>query len=223
MPAIPMLAIALFVCINKVITGKVKYVVYIAVLLLVFVQNFYTLDPLTQRLFRNISVGDTDIITTRTYVKNSDGQLQTEAENPDLLHQLDFTQSAVYNRQYYYFQKVFEKMLSEIDYNNDVFIGIAPVYGAFTWQAYFGDWYNYELYYDAKKNHVVTDSNMPIMNVEVVDARDELDLSSYKRAYIVIAPYNKEFNTEEYLKSFRILDSESISSHLFELQIYQIK
>ena len=110
LPFIPTYII-FFVFIIKKITAKQEAIILSLFLILSFVQNFLTIDPITKQAFSTIDVGKTNIITTRTFVKDSNGIKRTKKTNPELIEMLQFTQSAVYNRQYFYFEKTVNEFL----------------------------------------------------------------------------------------------------------------
>lgn len=66
-------------------------------------QSFYTIDPVTRGLFRNLDLGNGHIITTREERYGS--------------RDYDYSDSVVYNRQYSYVDKTIQAFLADIDYD----------------------------------------------------------------------------------------------------------
>ena len=157
------------------IIGLVFFLIYLTIpqrkgiclitgyLILIFIQNFYTLDPLSKLVCPTINIGDSKIISTRTFVRSSENTIQTKRTNPELVQELQLTQSAIYNRQYMQFLSVFAKFIETIQYDDATFIAVAPIYdnqvSGMTWNSLFGRWYSNELFYDTQKKQLTDDTS----------------------------------------------------------------
>lgn len=224
LPFIPTYII-FFAFITKKITTKQGTIILSLFLILSFVQNFSTIDPITKQAFSTIDVGKTNIITTRTFVKDSNGIKQTKETNPELIEMLQFTQSAVYNRQYFYFEKTVNEFFKKINYSNNqnVFIGILPTYGNMTWQSLFGDWYNTVLYYNKDTEKLVLTPTATTVSMEVLSQETIIDFEKYDSVYLMYVPFNKNYNAKDDLNKYNIVDQFEVTKCGFTINGYRIE
>ena len=210
----------------KFLNKQVQLILLILFLGLLCVENFYTLDTVSKMVCNTIDIGSTKIYTTRTYVRSSENIAQTAKTNPELIPYLEMTQSAIYNRQFLYFEDVFEKFLREIEYNNETFIAVAPIYDKvanMTWVSLFGKWYTNTLHYNPLTYQWVDNEDMPSINLSIIDSKDQISFDTYQRIYLISFPYNKFFDNTQYLSQFEIIDSFEVNEKMWKINVYQLK
>ena len=226
-PYLPMFIAAFFIILNLYINKKVEIILATCCLCLIIIQNFYTLDFVSRNVCNLIDIGKSELITTRTFVRSSENTIQTKKTDPLLINELQQTQSAIYNRQYLYFLSAFEKFLEEIQYDENTYIAVAPIYEkggeGMTWISLFGRWYSNELFYDENTNKCVDNPSKTKLNISVISDNRDINYDNYERIYLITFPYNKLFDNKEYLEQFKTISSFTVSEKLWEIYVYQLK
>lgn len=226
MPCIIGMIIILAMLVCKAFSKQVQVFSITVIVCLLFIENFYTLDPISKYVCNTINIGDTKIYTTRTYVRSSQNIAQTAETHPELIPYLEMTQSALYNRQFMYFEDAFEKFLKTIQYDENTFIAVAPIYDKvadMTWISLFGKWYTHNLYYNPATYQVVEDTSMDLLNLSIITAPNEIEFDKYTHVYLISFPYNELFDEETYLKQFDFTNTFSIKEKLWRIDVYQLK
>lgn len=226
-PFIPALIAILIIMLTLAWNRKVSSFLLIICLCAIMIQNFYTLDPISKGICNTINIGRSEIFTTRTFVRSTENTIQTQKTDPLLVNELQLTQSAMYNRQYLYFLFAFEKFIDSIQYNDNTFIAIAPIYenqvSGMTWTSLFGRWYSDELFYDMENKRCVDDTSKTKINLAVISSPNDINLDEYERVYLLSFPYNELFDNENFLKQFNPINQYVISERLWEIQVNQLK
>ncbi len=226
-PYLPMFIAGFFIVLILSMNKKTVIMLTSCCLCLIIIQNFYTLDFFSRNVCDSINIGKSEIITTRTFVRSSENTIQTKETDPLLINELQLTQSAIYNRQYLYFLSAFEKFLDEIQYDENTYIAVAPIYEnggeGMTWISLFGRWYSNDLFYDENKNKCVDDPSKTKLNISVVSDNSNIDYDKYERIFLITFPYNKLFDNEKYLEQFEPISSYTVSEKLWEIYVYQLK
>lgn len=221
------------------IIGLVFFLIYVAIsqrksiclisgyLILILIQNFYTLDPLSKLVCPTIDIGASQIISTRTFVRSSENTIQTTRTNPELVQELQLTQSAIYNRQYMQFLSVFAKFIETIQYDDATFIAVAPIYdnevSGMTWNSLFGRWYSNELFYDTQKKQLTDDTSKEKLNLSIVSSRKDIEYQDYERIYLISFPYNSAFDEQKFLNRFSYKESFEVKKDFWEIDVYRLK
>lgn len=215
------------ILVNKTFSEKSNIIIYSVVLILLGIQNYYTLDPVSRLSCEIINIGKSEIYSTRTFVRSSDNETITKHTDPELVTYLEMTQSAIYNRQYLYFENVFEKFLRHIQYDDETLILVAPIYDKrvddMTWISLFGKWYSKELYYIPERYQVVDNSEYPVLNLLVVNEEDETSYDLYDRVYLLSFPYNKLFDTEKFVDNYDIINRFQVEERFWYIDVFQLK
>lgn len=190
-----------------------------------FVESFWTVDPITQIVFPQIDVGSSKIMTTRVFTRGSDNAANPRTDDDLQITSLEMTQSAIYNRQFMYFESLFQKILQEINYNNETLIVISPTYEGYdgmTRICFFGDWYSADIHYDKTNYRLTSDSRKPIVNC-IVWGEKEIDLENYKNVYYIDFPYNKNFDNDEIIENLQYSNKLKIEKYGWDASVYQLK
>lgn len=196
--------------------------------ILLLCECFYTLDPVSRQLCDTIDIGCTRIISTRTFVRDSDYSIRTPKTHPELIKYFQLaSDSAACNRQYLYFLWAFEKFIDEIDYDDNTYIAVAPIYeidnNNMTWISLFGHWYSNELFYDNRTHKLVEDTSKTSLNISVIKDKSEVPYAEYDRVFLISFPYNKLFDNDKFLSSFDVKNYFKVCKRGWEIQVYQIK
>lgn len=225
MPYLVGLIIIFGVLINAVF-DKYSYALGLLLSIVFLIQSFYTLDPITKTIFSNISVGETQIITTRTYRRSYDNLAMLREDDPEKMSCLDMTQSAIYNRQFLYFEFAFEKALEVTEYDDDTLIVISPTYEklpGMTWICLFGQWYTDKLHYNPDTYKLLDDDTKPSLNIAVYATEDVINIDDYKHVYYFDLPYNSFVDNSFYLYNILYTDYYQVSKRGWIIDIYKVK
>ena len=133
---------------------------------LMLVQSFFTIDPVTLKSFKNFSTGQSTVVTTRIFYLSKEGL----TKDPYLVSAREL--AGPYNRQYSYVGTTLESLLEDIDYDSNTMVLIDPVYEKWaTYVLLFGkrsadaD----EYYYDPASNRILQMAGPEAFNMKVVD------------------------------------------------------
>ena len=190
-----------------------------------FAESFWTVDPITQMAFPQIDVGSSKIMTTRVFTRGIDNAATPRTDDDLQITSLEMTQSAIYNRQFMYFELLFQKILQEINYNNETLLVISPTYEGYdgmTRMCFFGDWYSEDIHYDKTNYRLTSDSRKPIVNC-IVWGEKEIDLENYKNVYYIDFPYNKNFDNDEIIANLQYSNKLKIEKYGWDASVYQLK
>ena len=226
MPFIPCLIIFFALAISCIERKSIQGWICGMVSVLMLVQSFYTIDPITLMACNQIDIGKTKIITTRTFVRGENNEIRTEETHPGLVPYLEMTQSAIYNRQFSYFEEAFQQVLREIKYDDNKLILIAPIYEAvtdMTWVSLFGRWYDKNLYYDDSSGKITVDTRMDTVNIQVLMDGNGIPYHEYEEIFLLTFPYNPLFETEEYLKQYNIIEEFQLYYRGWEIDVHRLK
>lgn len=194
------------------------------VVALSLIQCFYTLDPVTRYVFPNINIGGTEIITTRTFRRGFNNEAWIRQDDEEEMACLDMTQSAIYNRQFMYFQFAFEEALKTVKYDNDTLIIISPTYEelpGMTWICLFGQWYTDKLYYDPCTYRLSENKELPSLNMAIYNDDISLNLNDYERVFYFDMPYNSLNNS--YMDNISYIKSYKVEKNNWLINIYEVK
>lgn len=210
-------------------SGVVYCCILGAVGTLFLLESFFTIDPLSMKFGRTVNVGDGQILTTRTFIRGKDNEARTFDETSDIFNNFTLTQSAIYNRQYMYFENVFNKALQDIHYDDKTMILIAPIFSSgssdpdMTWISLFGQWYQTDLYYDFANGRATDNPEYPKLNMQIATNINIDDLSRYERVFLFGFSYNDNFDMGNYLKQFDISDHFSITERQWMIDVYELE
>lgn len=110
-PMIPVLYLAATLVISKMEKGGYGFYIWNGVLSVVLlIQSFYTIDPVTCNVFETISVGNNKVYSTHL---KEDSRFRSKRV---------FCDSIVYNRQYMYWQETLIEALNRVGYDNNTMI-----------------------------------------------------------------------------------------------------
>lgn len=190
---------------------------------LMLVQSFFTIDPVTLKSFKNFSTGQSTVVTTRIFYLSKEGL----TKDPYLVSAREL--AGPYNRQYSYVGTTLESLLEDIDYDSNTMVLIDPVYEKWaTYVLLFGkrsadaD----EYYYDPASNRILQMAGPEAFNMKVVDEDAQIDLqeySEYSRVFFVSMPYRAEFEACQPISGLPILDSGTSEYRLWEMDYYRLK
>ena len=107
----------------------VQIVIPLSITLLLGVQSFVSIDPISNQVFRKVNAGNGGIISLARYSDDPyrQGILIDEEHGGDLSSEV-FRDYVQINREYTLFQQCFEDLLAAIDYGDAVGIVVYPIY-----------------------------------------------------------------------------------------------
>ena len=224
---IPCFTILLVFSLLLVARYRIKAILSVAsaLTIILLVQNFLTIDPVTLATFKKIDIGKTEIITPRTFVQVGN-RIETDS---NIVSSAELTSIAYYNRQHSYFGTTFETFLADIGYNSKTMILVDPTYGiSYTYLQFFGKFDSSDgiYYYDPKTGDVYQGGGPERLNLKVVPQDSPVKLSDYvgfDRVYYISLPYKEGFSRNIPIQNIRILDSGTVEYRLWEFNYYRIK
>lgn len=200
-----------------------RFIIYLIISILMLIQNFITIDPITLKSFKNLSIGNGTIITTRTFGREANGDLTTDET---IWSENEMTHAASYNRQYTYFGDLFEKFLRQIEYTDTTLIAVAPTYGEYmTKLALFGKWDpQAQYFYDPMSGHLVLDETKTLLNLQVIENSSQIDFDSYEEVYLVYFPFREQYyKIDSLISEFEVLDTISTNYRQWKMYGYKLK
>ena len=224
MPYIVGLIVIFGILLNTTFSKWIIGIMESIIVVLSLIQCFYTLDPVTRGVFPNINIGGTEIITTRTFRRGINNEAWLRQDDEAKMACLDMTQSAIYNRQYMYFQFAFEEALKTVQYDNNTLIIISPTYEelpGMTWICLFGQWYTDKLYYDPCTYRLSENKELPSLKMAIYDDNILLDLNGYERVFYFDMPYNNLNN--DYMYNISYIKSYKVEKKDWIINIYEVK
>lgn len=208
-----------------------EFIVLLLICLLMLIENYFTIDPLTQLSFKKVNIGDRSMVSTIEYTSIAN-KLDT---SPNALQGRFFSHYMEYNRQFTYFRDAFRKALQTISYDKDTLVIIDSIFLNnsidFSSLVMLGKegGNNAEYYWNG--NNIVYSDSFEKMNLFFVGAQDtdlldySLDYSEYKRVYYFSFPYNDEYTEFQILSSttYPIIEEYSVLDHGWRIDIRRIK
>lgn len=182
------------------------------------IQCYITVDPLTLYCFDNVNVGGGNIITTQKYI-GIEGKLYAEGEHKDYYTQA-LLDNVLYNREQLQMEETIEKLFSEIEYSEDDYIIVPPIYGSYQFTIYtIMGRANIESYFwDQSSKNIVDTEGIPVQWIG-----PESELKPYKNYYYIKFPYLSEFDHEQYLKQYNVLDQITVKKGQWVLEAYKVE
>lgn len=202
---------------------KIRKLVSAILVLILFVSNFYTFDPFSQIFFMKQGTGTGDMLITCTLSDDLESNVSM-ADNTE--YQRATINGNVYNMQYAYLGKCFDKTLEKIDYTEDTLI-IMPC-------EYRDDEYGMlatifginvtgidEFYWDTQKKEtnincaadirkMSSDKRYQKINMRMVHSIDEIpkkELNKYSKIYYIALPFDKSYDHIKFLgkKQYKVV------------------
>lgn len=212
----------LFVYLFVNVTNKTKkqniILSFIAVIL--FIQNYYTIDPLMQNVLTKYSIGNGNIVTAQNLVL---GQTQ-----------ISFCDGAVYNRQSHDFDRAYDMVLKKISFNNDDILLLSDEYSAPTVNGEVRSLYMITGYgYDCVEypQYVAWNGNKRILTNDITEAmptiyvNSDFNINSYpsgQEFIYVEMPWGDTFFNKYVSDKLKIIDSETLSYHNWTLKAIRL-
>lgn len=218
-------SLGIIACIHWIVS---KRILQICIALLFstcfFIQSFYTLDPVSKKVFPTINVGKRDIVTTKKYISKNQ-QLLTAKEDSDVYSQV-FFDSTLNNKDQLGFEKVTEKALEKIQYDGKQKLIFPSLYGNsldYTLLAMFGRENQNTFYWDEKTKNITDNPDnikLEFLNIyEVINSDENTEKTFYYFKY----PYSYEYDEEENLANFEVLSTKTVTYNGWTLKILELK
>lgn len=199
--------------------------IYVLLSALLLIQNFVTIDPIMLSAFKNINVGRSTIITTRTFILvNDNNEFSTDEA---LWSNNEMTHAASYNREYSYLGSLLNKTLETVNYDDKTLIALAPTYGEYmTKLTLFGNRDKEAVYYyDTETKRQTLDSSKTVINIQVLkESASEINYDDYERVFLLYFPYReKYYNADSILNSLNAIDTFDVTYRGWLAHVYQLK
>ena len=220
-------SLAIIACIHWLVSKRIMQIC-IALLLSIcfFLQSFYTLDPVSKKIFPTINVGNRNIVTTKKYISKNQ-QLLTGKEDSDVYSQV-FFDSTLNNKDQLGFEIITEKALEQINYNGKQNVIFPSLYGNsldYTLLSMFGRGDRDTFYWDEKTKNIT--DNPDNIKLEFLDIYEVINSDEYenteKTFYYFRYPYSYEYDEKENLDNFEIISDKPVTFNGWTLEILELK
>lgn len=216
-----------------------KYIISVLIIVLFFVSNFYTIDPISKKLFMTQNTGNGEILIPSNMTSvSSDRAILNNIDNYSLAK---FNNSSLYNYQNVYLGLCIDKCLDTIQYNGASLIVLPCEYR---------DEYGSKLsifgvnlegindyYYNIKTKHLNISCANDISEMQddpdyiklnLIFAKSMSDISQdtlnkYNNVYYFELPFMKEFNHKAFLGNHKIIESTTVQYFSWKWNVDKIK
>lgn len=206
------------ICISKKVFG---YIITLLITILFLSESYFTIDPITYKLFINFDAGNKDLISTRRYFYGGEsvgyGYLEDDGEiiAQHLLHE-----GADYNREILRLQYVLEDVFNRIEYNSNKLI-ILDNFGGWIqndcWQLFGTD--SVDVYYwDSNTKTINMNGTGELINLTVDPS---LSFEKYQEVYYLDFTFNK-YQSDSYLENKEILEEFSCSNGAWKIRVCKL-
>lgn len=186
--------------------------------ILLFVECYIVIDPISLNSLHNVYTGNTRTISTRRiadigkFVFGNDEQLENQWLNEGL----------IYNRQQLGIEAALEEALFKINYNQNDLIVIPNIFGAQTARCILGG-ETYEGYFwDKKKKQIsYNDNDMPITFCYDNELKT-LDTSIYDNIYYLMMDYQDNYDLYSHIDESSIKLIDEINKRTWNLKIVEV-
>lgn len=204
---------------------RIKRGISAVLAVLLFVESYVVIDPVTYLMFRTIDVGNGKIITTKEYEGNADGEFANKYSGADLeIHQ--FADSIVYNKECLGIEKVFEKALADINYSNRKAIIFPAIYGSNIYNTIFNYMgiHNLEnIHWDNETNDITYDADADVVNFLDISKEVPANITEYDEVWYVKLPYKGEWYEEKNYEKFEILEKRTYQSGKWKIALEKVR
>lgn len=205
-----------------------KELLLVPVVVLMTVESFITVDPVTYMFFKRFDAGNGDLITTRQYWyimldEETGAGYYWEADEPTM-GQHYLADGLEYNREMIGLQRTMEDAFADIDYASDKLI-VLDMFGG--WESYtcaqlFGVMDETGWYWDPEAGTVVRyETDVPLNLAFDSDDLDPL-MKKYSEVYYIDFPFNR-YHENDVLKDHPAKDSFSESHLRWKIDVYRLK
>ena len=223
-------AVAVFCVIRN---KRIRIVLLTAVAGLFLFESYLTIDPVTNRVWRTVDIGDRSIATTRTYLYEGESTGYGYVEGTDeQIATLYLALGVEYNRDCLNIQRIMEEALSDINYDSSKLIVLDTFGGSLsnTARQLLGGTVKTSYYYDNNNGTVefFTETYSPdnVQDKEFINLAkpDELgNLDDYTEVYYFKFPYNPYIDNDGILTIYASLYEFEVASNGWTMQVYRIK
>lgn len=210
---------ALNLCLLKKL---IKIIICIFSIGLTIVQNFVSIDIVSNYLFDTMPIGQTDLMVNSpiVYLNNTTVLTGEDAAFLALSPYADF------NRQWSYFDELINKFLNQINYDENDLVLFPDTFWPRSANIYFGMWTN--TYYDKQTkclkqlmdSSLLKPDDMIYFNAQIVS--DDNNIKTFDNVYYLQFPFREDYS-DYILKKYDVIDTISVSYRGWNLVAYKIK
>lgn len=194
--------------------------------LLFLIESYITVDPVTYFFFDHLDIGNGQVVSTRKY-----WYIITDEESGDgyywepdrkVINQFYLAEGTEYNRETLGLQRMLERAIEAIDYNENKMI-ILDNFGGWmenTNGQLFGVMSCNGYWWDQKKGTVTRQQIGIPLNLTVDQRMFETD--NYEEIYYFDFPFN-QFHKNDVLDKYTILSEQAITYGKWKMKVYKVK
>lgn len=189
---------------------------------LTFIQNFFSIDPISNLIFDTINIGTRHMVVNSPIVYMNNTSVLTGKDADFLI----FSPYGDINRQWAYFDKAINKVLSTINYDENTLILYPDSFSPRSYNVYLGMWSN--SFFDSEKqrliqvvnpSNIVPEEDWYFYNAQILTKDYQINYLDYDRIYYLSFAYDKKTSNaiaEKYKK-------QEVSYKGWKIDAYQIK
>lgn len=213
-------------CISKVDANIIlRRIVICACIILLLVQSFITIDPITLGIFEKIKIGCTYLSSANVlYSKDSHVAIMDET-----VKILALSPYAEYNRQFMYKDKLMEKAVDGIRYTSNDIIILPDMFPPYTSGPFFGyadcNYFSREdgRVYQIYDSVLPSDKSLEHINYQVFNKDLEYDLFNYDHIYYFAFEFDEDYNVVDDLSAFEVLETMAFSYRGWKVNVYEVR
>lgn len=203
-----------------------KKIVCILIALLLLIENFITIDPMTYLCYEKIDIGKTSLASANVIMSYDN---RTAVTDKNEVQKMALSPYTLYNRQYLYKYRLFEKLCSEINYTDKDLFLLPDLFPPISGGTYWG--YQYDNFYNPTDGHIYQAwgndfsivENMEYINFMICSEDNSPEnLADYHKIYYVEFPYEKTFNDTNILSGYNIISSREITYRGWSATLYEL-
>lgn len=212
-------------CFNRTrISEKVLKGLSITSLILISIESYYTIDPITKQTLNTINIGSTELVHTKTFIKINPNYFVSSKES-DEVYNFVLLDGASTNRQITGLENVLENALASINYKEEDVLVIPIIFKDDTTTMYniFGNNQIRNLMWDSERENISYNENDTIIKfISSIDYVSSINLDENLNYYYF------DFHIGDYDKNPAILNetmNEKLSFHSYgwHLDVYRLK
>ena len=216
---------------NYVSKANIYLIIDICFICLQCVQIFFQIDPISNVIFNRVETGNGSIISLAYYNDHPTEKyiLISEEEGADLSSEV-FRDYVQINRSYLRFETLFEKIMQDIDYKEDDYIYILPIYhndywgdSVYTFVNMFGVYDNSLLHWNRKYNQITYENNDISINW-VESVQDIEHIKTDGKIWCIYFPFEqrKGQTAQSFIKNLNVIGEKEYKYFEWKIYAYQL-
>lgn len=210
------------------ITEALRIAPSAVIALLMLVQTFITVDPVTRLAFKNITVGETSIVTCADLIAFRSNGYKIDASD-EATSIMALSPYAYYNRQWGYYDNLIDAVLADISYTEQDVIVFPDCFSPNSIGPFLG--WSADNYYDVRTGHLFQRfgddrdySTMLYLRYVIASSADQIpETDEAGRVFYLRFPFSNSFDDEAVLSAFEVVDKEIITYRGWSVEVLELE